>query len=400
MTYLGKISYGIYLWHWPAILVLGRVFEVRPAVVAVMALVLAVAMASMSYQLLETPIRRGRVLDPFPWPAVGAGLAVSVLTAAVVVGPILNSDRPPAVAAAEMGDGAAAEAAVEEDAPVTRRLARRVPRNLDFDRISKDKGPRDTYCTPSSSPADCRVVDGDGPHVVLVGDSQARMLAPAFEALAEEKGFTLSLGIVTGCPWQHGVYNTRLSQESQDQCLDARRGYYQRTLPRMEPDVVVFASLARSQQSWEGRVVEYDGTERPIEELLADSTQRTVELVNDAGAKAVMIRSTMGTEGFDVKGFDPLDCLARAERLRDCTVTPPLDRPVADGIYDTTAIGNDEAAVVDINPVFCPDAPACRPILDGEVVWRDENHLTGSITRARREGIWEVLQETGWFSGG
>ena len=39
---------------------------------------------------------------------------------------------------------------------------------------------------------ECVVVDGPGPRVLLVGDSFANMLGPMFEALAEDRGFSLA----------------------------------------------------------------------------------------------------------------------------------------------------------------------------------------------------------------
>ena len=400
MTYLGKISYGIYLWHYPVLLVLGRVFDVRPALLAVMALVGAIALASMSYQMLETPIRRGRVLDAFPWPAVAAGLAVSVGTALVVVGPILTSERQPSVAAASAGGSVAAEAAVAEDEEVVRKLARQVPGDLDFRKIGNDRGPGVTFCTPSA-PDDCTVVDGDGPHVVVVGDSHARMLSAGLIELAEERGFRLSMSVVNSCPWQDGLLNVEAPEGSQRRCLDARQDFYDQTLPAMDADVVILANLARSAPDrWQGKVVDQDGRARgDLNQRQLEATRQTVRKINRAGAKAVMVRSIVGTDGWEMEGPDPLDCLARAKRQRECAVSPPLDRPVADGIYESVAIGNDDATTVDLNPVFCPDAPACRPIIDGVVVWRDAAHLTGSITRHLRKEVWAAVEDTGIVPG-
>lgn len=396
MTYLGKISYGIYLWHYPVLLVLARVLDVRPVVIAVMGLGLAVALASASYQLIETPVRRGRLLDPFPWASVGAGLAVSVVTALVVVGPVLGSDRRPALQAGTGGSVAATSGDVRPE--VARQLESRVP-DLDLRRVSADRGPDDVSCTPDA-PEDCTVVEGDGPHVVVVGDSHARMLAAAFTDLAEEQGYRLSLSVVTACPWQDGLLNTAASPEVQQECLDARRGFYDSTLPALEPDVVVLANLNRSDpDEWEGRVRDYDGRRTgPLGEVQRDAVQTTVDKVGAAGAKAVMLRSILGTGGWDGDGFDPLDCLARADRQRECAVDPPLDRPLVDSSYDMAALGNDDAATVDLNPVFCPDAPACRPILDGTVVWRDARHVTAEVARDRRGQILEALQATGFLS--
>ncbi len=90
MAYLGRISYGTYLWHWPVILALTTVLDIGPVVVAVMALAVATGLAALSSELLEIPIRRNARLDAFTWPVVVAGLATSALVAALVVPPILE----------------------------------------------------------------------------------------------------------------------------------------------------------------------------------------------------------------------------------------------------------------------------------------------------------------------
>ena len=59
----------------------------------------------------------------------------------------------------------------------------------------------------------------------------------------------------------------------------------------------------------------------------------------------------------------------------------------------------DDMFAVDINPVICPDAPLCRPILKGRVVWRDYNHLTTRITVHLRDQIWKQIDESGALKG-
>ena len=56
-------------------------------------------------------------------------------------------------------------------------------------------------------------------------------------------------------------------------------------------------------------------------------------------------------------------------------------------------------STVDLGPVFCPDAPLCRPILGGTVVWRDNGHYTASIGVERRRKIWTQLVRSGALAG-
>jgi peptidoglycan/LPS O-acetylase OafA/YrhL len=77
MAYLGRISYGTYLWHWPVIVALKTVLDAGPLPIALLAFAIASGLAALSAELLELPIRRTPRLDPVTWPVVVAGLAAS-----------------------------------------------------------------------------------------------------------------------------------------------------------------------------------------------------------------------------------------------------------------------------------------------------------------------------------
>lgn len=82
VAYLGRISYGIYLWHWPYAVWLGAAhsfsWEKAALVVA-----LTVATAAASYHVVEMPIRRGAVADWLGrWRTFVAAAAAMVLVAA------------------------------------------------------------------------------------------------------------------------------------------------------------------------------------------------------------------------------------------------------------------------------------------------------------------------------
>lgn len=88
LVYLGKLSYAMYLWHWPIEVYLHPKlpkFESHNLIIQTLALTfLTVAISSMSYHLLETPLRtRGLLVTAKNWkillviPILLVGLAVT-----------------------------------------------------------------------------------------------------------------------------------------------------------------------------------------------------------------------------------------------------------------------------------------------------------------------------------
>ncbi|KRF11457.1 hypothetical protein ASG90_17075 [Nocardioides sp. Soil797] len=389
-VYLGKISYGTYLWHWPMILVVGELFTIRPVAVAVLSGIAATALASLSYHVLETPIRRTKWLDRLNWRAVGAGLAISVLAAVFAIQPVLSSSRAPVVAAS-----------TEEPSEVVQRLSgadsdkqlrKGLGDDVDLAAVVEDKGPDDVWCGPEN-PDDCTLVDGGGAHVMLVGDSHARMLAPGLIKAARKHDLKLSAKIVPGCPWAAGVYNGKAPGKSKERCFEAGKDFYTKTVPAVDPDVVVVANYDRGEK-WQGRLVDEDDNDVAWPRQQFRAIERTADLLAENDTGLVMVKSILGTGGWSTKGPDPLDCLARAKKPGKCKVVRPTEDAFVDGLLETTAALHDNAATVDLNPLICPDGLVCSPVRDGYPVWRNQNHLAGRTSEALAEPIWELVEGT------
>ena len=90
IVYLGKISYGTYLWHWPVILVLTRTFDPGPLPTIALTVLIATALASLSFQILEHPIRVSALLDRHRRTVIAIGLATSIIAAVIVIPAITN----------------------------------------------------------------------------------------------------------------------------------------------------------------------------------------------------------------------------------------------------------------------------------------------------------------------
>ena len=377
-VFLGRISYGTYLWHWPVILAATTLLDVGPGVVAVLALAVATGLAAASYELLEMPIRRSKQLDRMRWYPAVAGVAASALVAATVVPWALQSDRRPVLAAAD-----AVQRPVVEGADP----AARVPAGTDWSAVREDHG-KEGSCDARTVER-CTVVTGPGPHVLLVGDSQAQMLVPMFERIAKEHGLTLSLNVRAGCPWQEGLTNLKASPEVQQRCEDARVGWYDDVLPKLRPDVVVVLDRPRDDpDEWQDVLQRRDGRQQSLETETLRTSRDTLRKITDVVPRTLLVERLVVPET-----FDPAECLSTVGRASRCAVRVPRAASRTDGYYVTAAARSPRVATLDLNPAFCPGAPVCDAVVDDQVVWRDDHHLTARYAVARRDQAWHILTD-------
>ncbi len=172
---LGIISYGVYLWHWPVYLVADadRVGLDGWALTAVR-VALTLAIAAVSFVVVERPIRRG-VLPGWPIRTL-AGAAVAMVLVVVLVTTVPPS-VPPANAASAL-----------------RQLARSGELGSEG-----TESPLTSTTLPSAS-----VV-----RVTVVGDSIANRLMPAFRDLAGPMRLEVTDRTTVGCNLHRGATAAR-----------------------------------------------------------------------------------------------------------------------------------------------------------------------------------------------
>lgn len=116
LVWIGSISYGLYLWHWPVFVVLSseKTGLGGPALL-VLRLLVSFALAVASYKLVEAPIRFGALSRPRPRAIAlsgGAAALALVLVAALTVKPeggLLETLTDEEIAALDNGQGPVVE---------------------------------------------------------------------------------------------------------------------------------------------------------------------------------------------------------------------------------------------------------------------------------------------------
>lgn len=225
-VYIGAISYSLYLWHFPAIILLGTLIPAGPIADALI-LLAALALAAASYHWVETPIRnssraaagldapertfRSRSVLPY----IGLG-ALSLVTAVVVVMALMKSmpvnesiPRAKPTVAAKSTDAPADPAARQSEKIAASLSATAWPvLTPAIDNAESAKAQQMDVATYCMHPQDFRSVETCtyGPKdaaktAVVVGDSVAVSWMPAVVAALANDGYKVR-GIGFGaCPF-------------------------------------------------------------------------------------------------------------------------------------------------------------------------------------------------------
>ncbi|MSO86064.1 MAG: acyltransferase [Acidimicrobiia bacterium] len=380
IVYLGKISYGTYLWHWPVILIITRTFGLSPWSTTAYTVVVATALASLSYQLLEHPIRLSQLLDRHRYPVIATGLATSALSALLLIPNILQPTTT--------------------RTPITTTTATSgfipVPSDLDYSAIKSNNGIKLPDCLAKPASA-CTIATGDGASILLIGDSHAGMLIPAFLAIAEEHDLTLSVSARLACPWQRDLYvvpqNDPVARRKA--CERAKEDTYNRLLDELDPDVVVAMNLGYERGEMM-TVLGPDGDEllsgsAELEDWIEETTTRSLAELRAGGRKVVLLDPIP----YAGDGFNPLSCLSEAEVVDECRYVADPTRSSLEALYRELDAADDQVWSLDLDGLVCPFLPICDPIVNGVVVNSDFTHLTSSFVKTLAPDLYEYLIENG-----
>lgn len=357
---VGRLSYGIYLWHLPVMFLLRDQWDLTPAQLMIVAGAIAGILAAISGRVLEQPIRHGRRLDPFPVPVIAAGLAISLIGGVMIVPAALS---PSTRVAVTVDAAPAVDPAVDpSDSDPTATSTDPLVLEFDWEEVRTDRGESpDCRAVEVST---CTVVEGDGPHVLLIGDSHAKVWQSAFVPYARSTDLTLSVASVSRCSW-HLDTMVAFAPDAQQECYRQQHEWIDEIVPALSPDVVVLIHRATFDPA------------RPFladEQRFVDATDVTIERLLDDVPLIMIVEPTPLTD----PDADPLVCLSEGRSPAACGFIATAEPTVLEQHYRRIAATNPRVVSVDLDSFACPRLPQCDAIVGDMVVFRDQSHMTAT----------------------
>jgi peptidoglycan/LPS O-acetylase OafA/YrhL len=377
---LGDLSYAVYLWHWPMIILLPYVTSHPLTDVDRLSILLAtIGAAALTKRWVEDPVRSARRFGlARPRATFAYAVAGALVLAAVCVVPRVDVAR-----AADRAEQAAR--ALTAKAPPCFGAAARDPKakgcpNPDLVNVlvpapatvARDYPQYQRCEAPAQAdplqPCVFGKPDSKVPHVAVVGDSHARIMMTMLEPLVEAGKLTVDLFVSGGCPWSTQAPN--LQNAAGRTCASFRA--------RLEP------LLDRTAKQYDAilttaRLTTMRGSEEERVAGLVEAWSR----VTRQGVPVVVLRDNPQDPYDQDPAHDPNACLSRTpvrEANRRCSVdrSARLDR-----WFDALAVAaarTPGAELVDLTRFYC-DQRKCPVVVGGVNVYFDNNHLTVTFAR-------------------
>lgn len=350
---IGRISYSLYLWHWPLyVFARYRDFQEPPPAEIVLLIVLSFVLAVFSWHYVEQPIRHaaGRL----PRPRLFAGGAAAMAMSAVLAILFLAGNGWPS-----------------RLSPALRTILAE----------QDDHEPRIDVCFGMSPEAVragklCKIgVPGGKPSFLLWGDSHADAVLPAVAEVATREGRTGLFAGGRSCPPLLDVTTPRRECRDFNDAVLALAAHPEIREVILEARWAKYAEGSTYGYEPEGRVVLMDGGATDGSDNHAVFARGLARTVHALAGKKIVIVASVPEIGWPVPAV-----LAREKLASSMRVRPPDEQAYQARqkfvLATFAAVARDDRVrVVYPDEVLCRTG-TCAVSLHGIPLYRDEHHLS------------------------
>jgi peptidoglycan/LPS O-acetylase OafA/YrhL len=369
MLFIGYLTYSLYLWHWPLLIVAREHFGGISLAAGLAIMVFTIVPAWLTFHLVENPLRSSQFISKHIRVSLSLGVNATLVGVAaglalVVVLSNSVSTLPPGSA-----QGAAALSASPTHDPAGQPV-KQVSGGITPDPLQATKDVPALYAdgcqveVTSSEPVSCEYGSADAKTTIaVVGDSKAAQWVPAFQMLARQNDWRIVTYTKSAC--QFATVETSLNGEVYQTCRDWTDNVLDKLTGTDKPDVVVTAG-----QRDKGVVGGTDGDLELSEDAMQSALVDTWTRVEAAGVKVVVLADTPQT------GSDVYACVAEhPDDLTACTYDRQHGVDASGAPVQRAAAKEAGLPFIDLVDFICPSTK-CPPVIGNVLIYRQGSHLT------------------------
>ena len=339
--WLGEISYPLYLWHWPLLVIpmvyLGRGLHIYERAAAILATLL---LADLTHRFIEQPLRH---INLSPRKIVSGAVIASIIAT---------------------GTGLAITASANNTITLSTGQSYSLEEIMAKPKVYLDDCHVNNGETISG---DCSYGPDSPTKVILFGDSHAAQWMPVLEELAYEKNFTLISLTKSACPGP-AVVKVETGEYKNADCSAWRENSIAR-IKAIKPMAVIVSGM---------QYFEVPSGYSSRADWWREGQAKTFAALQGSSKHIIYISDTPHPQR------DIPSCIA-AGRVDKCNSTEPAEAIFSPGWQQ-------------INPTswFC--AATCPAVIDGVVVYRDASHISVLASKMVKTQLLSTLLSLGVFA--
>jgi peptidoglycan/LPS O-acetylase OafA/YrhL len=378
--WLGKLSYSLYLWHWPILIIAaesqGKTSLPIPQSLGFVAI--ALVASAISFRFVEDPIRHAKWPIRTRWASIALGVALIALTLSVSVVELNTHTSSTATQPSQTGIVPGTDADVRMLVTASTHI-RRLPVNLtpSLEGASRNFGGPPGPCTPKTGRVrvpSCTFGDPLGTHtMVLFGDSHALMWFQAVDNIATRAHWRLVILGKDSCMANAYPPGSEAVSSLFKFCSEWQRIAVAR-IKLLDPDLVLVTQEVQSAPG--NRPYTVAQWQRGLAETIAHMTGPRTHVV------------VLGN--IPRADQDPPDCLAEhPTQVQLCSGTlPSYLTPYQRA--ERKAVTEAGGRYIDTTPWFC--SHTCSAVVGHYQVYLDQLHVTETYSLFLEEVLAEKLQ--------
>lgn len=379
MQGFGKISYSLYLWHWPFLVLAPTLFDTprlnKPQLILVVTA--AIVMSIVTFWLLENPVRHAANFRQKPVLAAVMGMALILFTSSTgaLAHAFIPEPKPtgPYQEPPASGNVAQLHAAIAASTNQNEVPSNLVPALVDIredqPRLTNEDGVScmvDVLDTAVAKKPHGSCIFGD-PHgtktIALVGDSHSYQWAGAIDKIARDAGWRMVNFTKGACPAYDVQVNSYALHRDYTECYEWRANMLKR-LEQEKPDIIVTSAFVGPNTASDSYTQQW-----------ANGVKTAVSKFGDIADKVFVIEDTPRL------WRDMASCIAiHLDDYTKCSI-PSRDTYTALERRELTkeAARSVGAQVISTRDWFCDDM--CPGVISNMAVYSDSSHITDTYAQ-------------------